>query len=61
VPHGVVVEDLRIDLDIAKNQPGEITITPMKTGDFKGRCSTYCGGGHSAMTFVVHVASADDL
>jgi cytochrome c oxidase subunit 2 len=55
------VEELGIDLNIEKNHPGEITITPIKPGDFRGRSSRYCGNGHIGMTFVVHVLSADGV
>jgi len=53
--HGLRVKELGIDLKAAKGQSGEITITPDKTGDFKGRCSTFCGSGHGSMAITVHV------
>ena len=57
VPHAVVVDGLGIDLNIENHRSSQVVITPTETGDFKGRCSRYCGTGHSAMAFVVHVAN----
>ena len=55
VTHGITVEKLGIDLLFSGNHPKEVTVTPAEAGDFAGRCSRYCGAGHSSMVFIVHV------
>jgi cytochrome c oxidase subunit 2 len=53
--HGLRVSELGIDLKAAKGATVQQTITPDKTGDFAGHCSTFCGAGHGAMTLTFHV------
>jgi cytochrome c oxidase subunit II len=55
VAHGIAIDDLDLDVDMPLKKPREALVTPSEVGDFKGRCSRYCGSGHSAMSFVVHV------
>ncbi len=55
VPHSLLVKDLQINGAMTKGKVTEVTITPDKTGDFKGRCGRFCGSGHGSMLFVVHV------
>ena len=56
VAHGLAVKGLGIRADIPKGKkPVEVTVTPEKTGDFKGECSKFCGMGHGSMHFMVHV------
>jgi len=55
VPHGLRVKELGIELKAGKGDTVQTTITPDKTGDFVGHCSTFCGSGHGAMTLTFHV------
>jgi cytochrome c oxidase subunit 2 len=55
VTHSLVVDGLRVNEEIKKGQPSEVTLSPSSTGDFKGRCGHFCGSGHARMVFVVHV------
>lgn len=55
VAHGLRIKELGFELKAAKGQRAETTFTPVKTGDFTGRCSVFCGVGHGRMTLNVHV------
>ena len=55
VPHSLRVPDLKINQEVSKNHPAEVTITPASAGDFKGECGRFCGSGHGKMKFTVHV------
>ena len=55
VPHSLAVHDLKINQEIKKDHPAEITVTPDSTGDFHGQCGRFCGSGHGKMKFTVHV------
>lgn len=55
VTHALLVPDLKINQEIKKGSPIEITVTPTTVGDFHGQCGRFCGGGHGSMLFVVHV------
>ncbi len=55
VAHGLRVRELGVDLKAGKGATAQATITPDKTGDFVGRCSTFCGSGHGSMTVTFHV------
>jgi cytochrome c oxidase subunit 2 len=55
VAHSLVVEGLNINAPMTKGHVTEISVTPDKTGDFKGKCGRFCGTGHGSMRFVVHV------
>lgn len=55
VPHSLVVEGLKINKEVTKGHPAEITITPSSAGDFHGECGRFCGSGHGSMLFMVHV------
>jgi len=55
VPHSLVVPGLRINQEVSKGHPVEVTVTPGSTGDFRGECGRFCGSGHGSMLFVVHV------
>ncbi|HEX4022157.1 MAG TPA: cupredoxin domain-containing protein [Acidobacteriaceae bacterium] len=57
ITHGISVEGLLLDLNIRRNKPTEIEITPSKAGDFEGECSRYCGVGHDRMKFSIHVVN----
>lgn len=55
VPHGIFVQELGLDLIIARHHPVETVITPSTPGDFTGECSRYCGAGHDKMKLTIHV------
>ncbi|MBB6145853.1 cytochrome c oxidase subunit 2 [Silvibacterium bohemicum] len=55
VAHAVAVDGLGLEVEIPAKSSATAIVTPDSIGDFKGRCSRYCGAGHSAMVFVVHV------
>ncbi len=55
VPHGLAVEGLPIHADMDKGHSMTVIVTPEQVGDFQGRCSKFCGSGHRAMHFTVHV------
>jgi len=55
VPHSLLIEGLNVNGTMTKGHVTEVTLTPTKAGDFKGRCGRFCGSGHGSMTFVVHV------
>lgn len=55
VSHGISVEGLLSDVNIMREKPREVEITPSKVGDFEGECSRYCGVGHDRMKFLIHV------
>jgi cytochrome c oxidase subunit 2 len=57
VTHSLVIPDLQVNAQASKDHPAEVTITPQKVGDFKGKCGHFCGKGHGSMTFVAHVNS----
>ena len=55
VPHSLLIEGLGVNAVASKGHPIQVRITPDKTGEFAGRCGRFCGTGHGAMRFVVHV------
>jgi cytochrome c oxidase subunit 2 len=55
VPHSLVIKELGISKEVTKNHPEDVTVTPQKTGDFRGKCGRFCGSGHGSMSFTVHV------
>lgn len=55
VTHGVKFPELNLQTEIRKGATSELSFTPMKTGDFVGHCSRFCGSGHGAMTLTLHV------
>jgi cytochrome c oxidase subunit 2 len=55
VTHSLVIPDVNIKETITKGHTTEVTITPTKTGDFKGKCGHFCGSGHGSMILTVHV------
>ena len=57
VTHSLVIPDLRVNAEAKVDHPAEITITPDKVGDFRGKCGHFCGTGHASMKFVAHVTS----
>ena len=55
VTHSLVVPGLKINQEITKGHPVDVTVTPSSAGDFKGKCGHFCGSGHGSMLFMVHV------
>jgi cytochrome c oxidase subunit 2 len=55
VPHGLRFRELGVTVNAGKNQTGEVTFTPNKTGTFVGHCSVFCGAGHGSMTLTLYV------
>ena len=53
--HGLLQEDLGIDLDLAPGRVAEITITPQTAGRFVAICDDFCGSGHGNMKMVINV------
>lgn len=55
VAHGLRFRELGFDMKAGKGQTSEKPFTPMKTGDFIGQCSVFCGTGHGGMKLTLHV------
>lgn len=55
VPHSLLVPGLKINQEVSKGHPAEVTVTPSSAGDFPGKCGRFCGSGHGSMIFMVHV------
>lgn len=55
VPHSLLIDGLNVNGTMTKGHLTEVTTTPEKVGDFKGRCGRFCGSGHGSMNFVAHV------
>jgi cytochrome c oxidase subunit 2 len=55
VTHSLRVPGLRINQEISKGRPVEVTVTPNSVGDFPGQCGRFCGSGHGSMLFVIRV------
>ena len=53
--HGLLQEDLGIDLDLKPGQAAEITLTPQTAGRFVAICDDFCGSGHGNMKMVINV------
>jgi cytochrome c oxidase subunit 2 len=55
VTHGVKFPELNLQTEIRKGVTSELSFTPMRTGDFVGHCSHFCGSGHGSMILTLHV------
>jgi len=55
VTHALFVPDLGIRQEVSKGHPEDIVVKPEAAGDFHGQCARFCGAGHGAMTFTIHV------
>jgi cytochrome c oxidase subunit II len=55
VTHALLIPGLNINATASKGHVTEVTFTPDKAGDFRGKCGRFCGSGHGSMLFVVHV------
>jgi cytochrome c oxidase subunit II len=57
VAHGLRFRELNVDVKASKGGTGQVKFTPERTGTFVGRCSVFCGAGHSSMTLKLHVVN----
>lgn len=55
VAHGVKFKELNVVVNAKKGETKEVSFTPAQTGTFVGQCSVFCGSGHGAMKFTLHV------
>jgi cytochrome c oxidase subunit II len=55
VAHGISIPGLGVDVPLPKHKAQSVIVIPGTPGDFDGKCSKYCGTGHSDMTLLVHV------
>ncbi len=55
VPHSLVIKDLGVNREVSKGKEEDVTVTPDKAGDFRGKCGRFCGSGHGSMSLTVHV------
>lgn len=53
--HGLLQQDLGIDLDLEPERVAEITITPQTAGHFTAICDDFCGSGHGNMKLAIDV------
>lgn len=53
--HGLLVDELNVDLDAAPDRPDSVTITPAQTGTFHAICDHFCGSGHGGMQMTIVV------
>ena len=59
--HMVHVPELGLKQQAQPDRYAVVTTTPTETGDFQGYCTEFCGVGHSAMLFEVHVVSQEEF
>lgn len=59
VPHSLVIQELGVNEEAKKSQPGETRFTASQSGDYAGKCGRFCGSGHGHMVFTVHVVSGN--
>jgi cytochrome c oxidase subunit 2 len=57
VIHGFYLPDLLYMKNAVPGHPNVFTITPTKTGVYRGQCTQFCGLWHSRMTVVLEVLS----
>jgi len=57
VAHGLRFRDLNLNVKVDQGATAELSFTPEKTGDFVGKCSVFCGSGHSQMSLTMHVTN----
>jgi cytochrome c oxidase subunit 2 len=53
--HGLVIEELGVRAEVKKGAEADIKLNTTSAGTFEGKCAHFCGAGHGAMTFTVHV------
>ena len=49
VTHGLGIEDLEINLELAPGEESRAEFTPETAGEFHIHCTVYCGSGHGDM------------
>lgn len=55
VTHGLAISEFGLRKDVPGGQTAELDFTPMRTGTFEGRCSYFCGVGHTSMILKINV------
>jgi len=55
VTHGLTISEFGLRKDVVGGQTAELAFTPMRTGTFEGRCSYFCGPGHTSMILKINV------
>ena len=60
VIHSFWVPSFTYKLDIIPGRDNNFTMTPVRVGDYAGRCAELCGTYHSRMLFNVNVVSAEE-
>lgn len=58
VGHGLRIKELKFNVECKGHSSATGTLTPTKTGEFKGVCSRFCGVGHGSMKMKVNVVEA---
>jgi cytochrome c oxidase subunit 2 len=61
VIHSFWVPSLAGKQDLIPGRQNDISITPTKTGIYRGQCAEYCGAQHAHMALVVNVDSYGDF
>ena len=61
VIHSFWVPSLGGKMDMIPGRTNRITLTPDRTGEFRGQCAEYCGGAHAQMAFRAVVMEPDDF
>jgi len=57
VLHSFYVPAMRVKSDALASMYTYVWFNPIKTGEYQGFCTEYCGAGHSTMLFKVNVVS----
>jgi cytochrome c oxidase subunit 2 len=57
VLHSFFVPAMRVKSDALASMYTYVWFNPIKTGEYQGFCTEYCGSGHSGMLFKVNVVS----
>lgn len=61
VIHSIWIPPLGGKVDLIPGRQNELTLTPRKTGVFRGQCAEYCGGAHALMALDVIVMTEDEF
>jgi cytochrome c oxidase subunit 2 len=61
VIHSFWVPSLAGKEDLIPGRDTDVTITPTRTGIFRGQCAEFCGAQHAHMALVVNVESYTDF
>ena len=60
VIHAFWVPSFIYKLDVVPGRTNSFNVTPIKEGEYPGRCSELCGLYHSRMLFTLHIVSSDE-